>query len=248
MRCVIAGSLVLMLLLPVAALSEEAGKDCITVSGRGMVKARPDVAFITLHVKGSGVLPSNAAEDCKTKTEKVVAGLQELKIATSIEVRAFSLGNSQAQMFMPTQAGTVSPEAVNKLVIAAPLELVKLYSILDTAVQKGALIDSSKSFLPTKEQNAIIYGLKNAGEALHQANKLAVEDARAQAEMIAQELGVKLGRVKCISTKDVSGMGTMTGFYGGPENFDYYPVKFFSTAPDEVVVSSNVSVSYELAR
>lgn len=44
------------------------------------------------------------------------------------------------------------------------------------------------------------------------------------------------------------GMGGVTSFYGGSENFDYFPVKFFSTAPDEVVVSSNVSVSYELTR
>jgi uncharacterized protein YggE len=248
MRTVIAGSLVLLLLFPFAALADEAGKDCITVSGRGMVKARPDVAFITLHVKGTGVLPSNAAEDCKAKTEKVVAGLQELKVATSIEVHAFSLGNNQAQMFMPTQSGTASPEAVNKLVIAAPLDLAKLYSILDTAVQKGALIDSSKPFLPTKEQNAIVYGVKDAGEALLQANRLAMADARSQAEMIAKELGVKLGKVNRVSTKDASGMGGVTSFYGGSENFDYFPVKFFSTAPDEVVVGSNVSVSYELTR
>ena len=242
-------ALALGLLLPAAAQPETPVRDGITVSGFGLVTAKPDVAFITLYVKGNGVLPSNAVEECKTKTEKVLAALKKKHPRiTNVEVRAFALGNSLAQAFSPAQAATVSPEAVKRIVITAPPEPKKLHAILDTAVQSGALIASPNPFYrPSGVQNAIVYGLRNASDASSRAMKAAVNDARSQATAIARQFRRKVGKAVGVATKESVGIFDLAAAYGDLNKHAYHPVKFFSASSDEVRVESRLVVRFELA-
>jgi hypothetical protein len=69
-------------MLPLAIVLTIASADAppltIAVTGRGSVEAKPDVAFVILYVRETGVLPSDAFDRARDKVARVEAALREL--------------------------------------------------------------------------------------------------------------------------------------------------------------------------
>jgi len=105
-----------------------------------------------------------------------------------------------------------------------PRDQERVDNLLETARSTGASAAISS------------YSLSDTTEAKAEARKLAIEDARKNAEDMAKAFGSRLGSVLAVSEDAYPQMGL----------FELLPLEPESSAPGMVTVSSTVYVTYEL--
>jgi len=162
----------------------------LTVTGRGQLDAKPDTAVISLGVselRSTPIEAYNALQASITKIAEAVQamGIKEDQIQTSIF-------NLSAEYDWSQEKGRqlVGYRATNTLTITTQ-ELDKVANLIQAAVEAGA-----------NELNGVSFSVKNSDKLLEEALKLAVDDARAKANLVAGELGAKVARVQSVSVQD----------------------------------------------
>jgi uncharacterized protein len=169
----------------------------ITVVGDGIVSIRPDVARANIGVEVLSDTVEDASAENNRITEAVLATLREMGIAEEdIQTAGYSVfAERYGSDGMPTdQAKYRVTNTVNVLI----RDLERVGEILDASIQAGANNIYGVEFLlddPTAARSA--------------ARKLAVENARATAEELAELSGVQVGQLISIS-EVIGGNG---GFY-----------------------------------
>ncbi len=203
----------------------------VTVSGRGMVSAKPDLAMASLGVETFGQTVGEAVKQNGDKMAAVMAKLGELGIADKdIQTSNFNI-NFERQGSDPN----VGQYRVSNMVQIKIRDLDKAGSILDAAVQAGVNQVWGVNF--TIEDQAALEG---------QARVKAVEDARKRADALAKLGKVQLGQVLAVSEGGAVvplpaarfGMGG-----GGGASAD---VAVVSVSPGEVQVTYQVQVTYAI--
>ena len=201
----------------------------ITVSGTGVVRAKPNRVEMELRCTGSAELASDTLVKYRDTKRRILAAFESLKMKNlSIEEKGITLasGNPE-QMQQMMMRGMAAPQGTKTQVEITRTFRLILSDIRDTPEEElmetiARLLDVSKDsgagVGPTPEAatmayrygqpiNATVatYVLDDLAETREQAYKMAVEDARARAKRLADLTGVKLGPVSSVQEVQVSG-------------------------------------------
>lgn len=219
--------LVAALLVPAIAQAGE-----IVVQGRGTVEQAPDMAVISLGARFQAHTAREALEEVNKRTQAAFTVVEKL----GVEPRDMQTGNLYLNPIWdhgPNQnevARIRGYEAGNQVTIRIR-DLSVLGSALDEMVTKGANVFNGLSF-----------ALQDPTDALAEARRKAVQDARAKAELYAGAAGVALGPVISINETNVApprprfmARAEMAMDAGVP------------VAPGELSTQATITIVYEIA-
>jgi len=210
---------------PAAAQSESV----ISVTGQGKVHITPDTAYISVGVHSEAQVVAQALEENNRQAQTVSNALQELGIAEAdIQTTAFNV--FPVQKFSPMGEPIETKYAVDNTVLITVRDLSSLGQLLDAVVQAGA-----------NNIHSIIFDVQDKEAAYSEARKMAVENARTQAEELAEAANVTVGKVVSISS-----------YVSGP--LPAYEAKVFNgqggsevpVAAGQIVISIDASVSFAI--
>ena len=232
------GSALLMMVLfsacsnvqPVAA---DSAQKSITVTGTGVVKIVPDIAYINIGVTSQNenitdAISENSAQAQAIKDALVSLGVEEGDIQTS----SFSVYPQSNYDYEGNVTDTTF--VVNNNVYVTVRDLSTMGELLGTITESGA-----------NSIYGINFDVKDKSAALTQSRELALEFAQAQAEEVAEASGVKMGDILTVSVNssdipyivsDAYGMGG-----GGYTSAAKVPI-----SAGNYVISSSVTVQYEI--
>jgi uncharacterized protein YggE len=176
----------------------------LTVTGTGKVTVKPDIAVVNLGVQVKDDTVSAAQETAKTAMSAILTSLSNNSIAEKdIKTIEFSIqpvweSNYNSSYYPGSQSVMTGYQVRNMLNI----------TIRDTT-KVGAIIDAAAKAAgdPIRVEN-IYFTIENPDSIYDQARKLAVKDAMAKAQNMADLAGVKLGSITSISEN-------MNYYYGG---------------------------------
>jgi uncharacterized protein YggE len=211
----------------------------VSVTGRGDVKAPPDLIRIAFAVESTGATAAAAAADNRTRAQRVSAAVGTL---VGDAGRLVTTGYRLTPIYEPPdgeprrprpglEAKIIGYRASNEVLVELRA-LPRAGELIDAAIGAGANRVGSLSF-----------DLADRTVALRQAIADAGAEARAQAEAVAQSLGVRLARVRTASTVPehvylpMQRFGVEAAAMGAPPT----PVE-----PGDVTVSASVQVTYDL--
>jgi uncharacterized protein YggE len=213
----------------------------VTVIAHGEIKQKPDVAYVTLFVKADALLMEDAAQDVEKKIGEIRKALKKHPEVKDVEVTDEVLGEADRQNFTPEPKNEgYHPEIVRRIRITMPAEPAKIYAMIDTATSAGAVIETSSSVVMSGNSNSIVvYGLQKPDEAKSQARRLAMADAKKQAESLAAIAEKKAGGVLRINDNLVSVQYVSVPASGQDPDYS-------SQNPHEIVVGVSLSVTFDL--
>ena len=161
----------------------------LSVSGSGEAFLTPDIAFINIGVHTEAATAAEAVADNTTQTETLIQALIDFGIAAE-DIRTTNFSIWPMDQFDPVTGRSTGEKfyAVDNTVYVTVRELDGLGDLLDAAVTAGA-----------NTVNSIQFDVADKDDALQQARAEAVEDAREQAQAIAQSAGLSLGEIQSIS-------------------------------------------------
>jgi uncharacterized protein YggE len=165
----------------------------LTAQGEGKVYLTPDLAYVFIGVHSEADTVGQALTNNNNQAQGVTSALKELGVdPKDIQTSAFNV-NPQNQFDnngKPTKTIYVVDNSVNVTV----RDLSKLGQILDTSVKSGANTISG-----------IQFDVKDKPTAIAEARKLAIDDARKQAQDLASAGGVTLGDLQTLNVYNSSG-------------------------------------------
>ncbi len=214
----------------------------ITVTGEGEAFAIPDLATFSFTVSADKPTVEEAQTEVTKKMDSTLAALEKLGVEErDLKTVDYSVWPKYVypQIYC-IQAPCPSPRQEQDGYTVSHSVMVK---IRDTEKAGEAL--SLAGSLGVSNLSGISFTVDNPDTVMAEARQLAIEEAKEKAEVLAQELGVKVVRV--ISFSD--------GFDGGTP---YYPERLqmgnatdmAAKAPDLPVgenrVQANVTITYEI--
>lgn len=202
----------------------------ISVTGKGEVPLTPDIARITIGVRTQGVDVAEAVASNNTQAQEVVEALQEMGAAErDIQTSNFSIYPQQQY----DERGQVidTTFVVENTVYVTVRELESLGDLLDVAVGRGA-----------NSIYGIQFDVEEKGGAVSEARQVAVEDARAQAQELAEAAGVQLGDIQSISA-----ISSYPGpIFDGRGAAAEQAASTVPISPGQLIITAEVSVVYEI--
>jgi uncharacterized protein YggE len=215
------------------AQTERYEKSTLEATGRGEIKIKPDVAYLTLAVENSAKTASEAA---KQNAEKMNSVIDKLKTLISKEDKISTAGY---QLFPVYEYDEKTRRSVLTGYRAANQVVVEIKNLN----QLGKLIDSSTQVGANRIDN-ISFDTSKREEYRKQALVKAVQDAKGTAETVAQAAGVKIVKIVRISPSyEVP----------GPVYRDFVQAKMAAAEtaptpiePGELTISANASIVYEI--
>lgn len=248
------GKIVLILLavfLGVSALSGLKGLknpnpvyNAITVNGEGEAFAVPDIASFSFSVSQDAATVSAAQEGVTKKMDAILAQLKDLGIEEKdIKTSDYSVYPKYTYSSSPCSINYCPPSqqkqdgySASHSVSVKVREADKAGEALSVAGNAGATNLSSVSFTVDDEDKIV-----------DEARAEAIKDAKEKAEMLADELGVKLVRVMGYSDNTSDGYpipyATSVRMEGGS---DAVQAKAPTLPAGENKVTMSVSVTYEI--
>lgn len=198
--------IVLALLVSACApAASDQSRPTLSVSGSGEAFLAPDIAYIYIGVHTERPTAAEAVAENTSQTEELIKGLTDFGIdAKDIRTTNFSIW--PMDQFDPLTGRPTGEKtyAVDNTVYVTVRELARLGDLLDAAVQAGA-----------NTVNSVQFDVADKDEALKQARAQAVEDAKSQAESLAQAADLSLGEIQSISFVDAQPYPIFEGKGGG---------------------------------
>ncbi len=212
---------------PIAAAPTAPAERTMTVTGRGTVSAKPDLAQLSVGVETLAATVGEASQQNNTRMAALMAKLKELGIAEKdIQTSNFSINSER--FTGKGEPSTDSQYRVTNMVQIKIRDLGKAGSILDAAIAAGANQVWGVGF--TIEDRTALEG---------EARAKAMADAAQRAQTLAKLTGVQLGQIRLVdeggATEPIyGGMALGKGAAGTSVN------------PGEVQLSYQVQVTYAI--
>jgi uncharacterized protein YggE len=211
----------------------------ISVSGMGKVSASPDIATVSFTVSQNGDTASQA-QDAATKKSNVALGVvKDLGVAEK-DVKTTSYNLSPRYNYTPCYGGYCpQPESriigytVSQTVEVKIRDLDKVGTVLASLGDAGVSNLYGPNFTVDKEE-----------EVQAKARKAAIQDARAKANALAKDLGVRIIRVVNFSEGGGGGPIFYAKAMASADSAGAPPTPEIPAGENEIV--SNVSVTYEI--
>lgn len=160
----------------------------LTVSGTGKVYLTPDIAYVNLGVHTEGANAAETVADNNTQSARIIDALKKFGVdEKDIQTVNFSI-YPQTQYDMEGKPTGEIRYMVDNTVAVTLRDISKVGDLLDAAVKAGA-----------NNVYGIQFDVADKSQALSDARKAAVQNARALAEELAAAAGVSLGAVQTIN-------------------------------------------------
>lgn len=213
-------------------LSSSATDRTIHVIGSGSVAGEPDIATLDVGVSVEKETVAEAREEAASAMTALINSLKANDVAEKdIKTENF---NIYPQYDYGEKVRTLRGYRVNNTVRAKVRELETLSEVIDDAAAAGG---------NSTVINSIQFAIDDTAPLQTQARNLAVKDAEAKAQTLAEASGVRLGEPVTI---------TESSFFAGPPT-PYLAVAEDASArtatpiaPGEFTVTVNVTVVYEI--
>lgn len=186
-------ALVLAALLVGAAAAAQEAPRTITVTGSGQIETAPDLATITAGVASEADNAATALAEAAAAMGGMLAAVEAAGIAPE-DVQTTQLGLDPIWADapeMPREDGPSLPSVVgyraSNMVSLRVRAVAELGGIIDAVTQAGA----NRLF-------GIEFALADPSARRDEARRLAMDDARAKAALLAEAAGVALGPVRTI--------------------------------------------------
>jgi uncharacterized protein YggE len=215
-----------------AAVDKAPTEHTIYVSGNGKVYLTPDLAYVYIGVQSNAESVGDALTANNEKAQAISKTLQELGVQPK-DIQTSSFNIYPIQQSDPE--GKLLPVTYNvdNTVYVTVRDLSILGKLLDAVVRSGA-----------NTINSITFDVTDRSQALSEARKLAVEDARKQGDEVAAAAGVKITGVSNLSV-NVSGgpiaMYDAKAVGGGNAAAAQAPI-----SAGQLMISVDVSATYRI--
>ena len=206
----------------------------LNVNGIGQVDLTPDIAYIYIGVHDEAATASEAVDANKTHTNSVIAALTKAGVAEK-DIRTSNFSIWPSQQYSPEGQITGTIYMVDNSVYITVRELDSLGDLLDDAITAGA-----------NSVNSITFDVADKTQAVKDARAKAVEDAKLQAQELADSAGISLGSVQNINFYDNSSYPSPVyggkGGGGGAMAADVaVPIQ-----PGQLTISVTVNMTYSI--
>lgn len=173
---------------PTAAVSNPENERSMTVNGTGRVTVVPDIASINIGVRSEAEQVTEALDSNTAQANAISQALQELGVAED-DIQTSNFNVYPSDRYDP-MTGQVEGRyfVVENTVNVTVRDLSNLGEVLTAVVEAGA-----------NNIYGINFNVEDRDAAIAEARQLAIEDAKAKAEAIAEESGVELGEILNIS-------------------------------------------------
>lgn len=187
----------------VGAAPAPANMRTINVSGQGLTYITPDVAYVYIGVHSQSESVADALTENNNQAAAVSAALKGMGVDEK-DIQTTNFNVYPMQQYGPMGEVTGVVYSVDNTVYVTVRDLDQLGKLLDTVVKSGA-----------NSINGISFDVLEKEEAVAEARKLAIENAKSQAAEIAAATGATLGEIISISINaagppsiyDARGMG-----------------------------------------
>jgi uncharacterized protein YggE len=175
---------------------DQQNQNQITVSGEGKVYAKPDVAIVSLGVTVQGKTVADVTKLGTDKMNAVIAVIKALKIdEKDIQTTNYSLTPTYensvtpvASMMYPsgtvTNSSILSGYSLDQNVQVKIRDFTKIGDVLSQATASGANLVGDLQFT-----------IDNPEQFKEQARATAIKDAKTNAQNLAKESGINLGKI-----------------------------------------------------
>jgi uncharacterized protein YggE len=185
---------VLAFALLASACGPLAGQDVrtLSVSGNGQAFLAPDIAYIYIGVHTEQPTAAEAVAENNTQTQALITAIQDFGIDPK-DIRTTNFSIWPMDRYDPATGAPTGEKtyAADNTVYVTVRDLETLGDLLDTAVQAGA-----------NTVNSVQFDVENKDEALKEARVDAMNNAKIQAQELADAAGLSLGEVQSISFVD----------------------------------------------
>ena len=206
-----------------AAAAETQPSRSMSVSGTGRVSLVPDIATINVGVHTEADNVKDALDENTAQANAISRTLQDLGVAEK-DVQTSNFNVYPADRYDP-MTGQIQSRyfVVDNTVTVIVRDLSTLGDVLTAVVDVGA-----------NNIYGITFDVEDRDAAVAEASQLAIEDARAKAQEIADAAGVELGDLLNINV------------YGGSTPITYYDAKGGAYSESSVPVSAGtLTISME---
>jgi uncharacterized protein YggE len=164
----------------------------LSVSGNGQAFLAPDIAYIYIGVHTEQPSAAEAVSENNTQTQALISAIQDFGIDPK-DIRTSNFSIWPMDRFDPATGSPTGQKiyAADNTVYVTVRDLETLGDLLDTAVQAGA-----------NTVNSVQFDIENKDEALKEARVDAMNNAKQQAQELADAAGLSLGDIQSISFAD----------------------------------------------
>jgi len=208
----------------------------IRVSASAEVSIQPDHAIVRLGVLAQAADASSAQNQVNETMQRVLDRMREIGMPDrTLRTEDLSLYPVYGDQPYPQRGEPQEPKIVgyraSNVVSVEVGELARIGEVIDAGIEAGA-----------NQLQGIVFGARNDAGARAEAMKLAIEEARIQADAIASALGVRITGVREV----------IAGGYDVRPPMPYVEARLARdiaatpVEPGQVDITANVTVTYEI--
>lgn len=173
---------------PSPSTSNDAALRTMDVRGVGTVELEPDIARVNIGVRTQSLNVAEALNENNTIAEAIIQSLKDLGVdAQDIQTRNFNVRPERESRPGPENE-VIQNFVVENTISAVIRDFDTLGEILTTVIEEGA-----------NTIHGVIFDIEDREGAVEQARQLAIQDAQAQAEDIAEAAGINLVAIHTIN-------------------------------------------------
>lgn len=168
----------------------------INVNGEGVIKVKPDTAYLSIGVETSNKNVETAQKDNKDKMNKLLASLNQLGIKNDdIKTTNYSI-YPDYKYNNQTGESTLNGYKVVNMIDVTVSKIDTVGTVIDNVTKNGA-----------NNINQISFGIANQKEVYLKALNEAVKDSKTKAETIANALSVR--NITLVNVTEVSSQNSV---------------------------------------
>lgn len=221
-----------------------AGMNTINFEGKGEVTASPDLATISFTIRENAVLLKDAQDKATAKEKLALDFLDKSGIAKK-DIKAESY-NSYPQYDYGNPCYSSYGMSCTRTRKITGYEVSEYVSVKVRDLTKAGDIVKGIGAIGISEMNGPDFSIEKEDELKAQARKLAIDDAKAKAEVLAHDLGVKLVRIVNFSENGYYPMPMYAsgGMMAKEDRAVSAPAPQLPTGENKI--TSNISITYEI--
>jgi uncharacterized protein len=215
-------------------------KDTITVSGKGEVMVKPDIATVSFGVTAENLDVSKAQTEATTKMNNII-NLLKTKGVSEKDIKLTNYNIYPRYDYVGTTA--IYPYTGRQVLAAYVISQTVEVKIRD--ISKAGEILSGVGTLKVTDVSGLTFTVDNEDTVKDQARSEAITDAKEQAQILAKSLGVKLVKITAFSESGnypiyyEMNKSAVLGMGGDSATTPQVPM-------GENKITSNVSITYEI--
>ena len=217
----------------------------ISFSGDSEVFAAPDIAMVNVTVREEGKDVKTAQDKATAKEKAVLDFLAEQGIEKK-DIKTESYNSYPKYDYGRPCYGGLGMPCSSETPKIIGYEVSEYLSVKVRDLSKTGVIMSGLGNIGVGELNGPNLSIENEDELKAQARKMAIDEAKAKAESLAEDLGVRLVRIVSFSEGDYPGL--MYNFAVAEKAMDSGAAA--APSPElpsgENKITSNVTITYEI--